>query len=290
MEKKLNPKAALETIKDKLDANKDGNVDIEDIIILALNLPWVHVKRDEFLRKELKEVYPAETVERAIAESPAKAGIPAEKINQIVEDTIVFERRCVSGISAALGAPGGAAMIATIPADIIQYYGYTLRTVQKMLYLYGFPEIERNEEGILLSTHTLNEIILCLGIMNGVAGANNAIKGMAQALANGVEKKIMDTALTKGTLYPFIKQTAKWFGIKMTKELLTEITDKLIPIIGGLVGGTITFVSFKPCCDRLEKALQDTALSNMEHISSEEEDKVYQDIIDVKEFEEEPNI
>ncbi len=37
-------------------------------------------------------------------------------------------------------------MVATIPADIIQYYSYTLRTTQKLLYLYGFPEIGSDEE------------------------------------------------------------------------------------------------------------------------------------------------
>ena len=52
---------------------------------------------------------------------------------------INFERNCVSGISAALGMPGGVAMSATIPADIVQYYGYTLRAAQKLMYLYGFP-------------------------------------------------------------------------------------------------------------------------------------------------------
>ena len=50
-------------------------------------------------------------------------------------------------ISVALGAPDGWVMVATIPADIIQYYSYTLRTTQKLLYLYGFPEIGSDEEG-----------------------------------------------------------------------------------------------------------------------------------------------
>ena len=45
-----------------------------------------------------------------------------------------YERICVSGISAALGMPSGVAMAATIPADIAQYYGYMLRTTQKLMY------------------------------------------------------------------------------------------------------------------------------------------------------------
>ena len=55
------------------------------------------------------------------------------------EAVIRSERLKVSGISAALGTPGGAAMAATIPADIAQYYGCMLRVAQKLLYLYGFP-------------------------------------------------------------------------------------------------------------------------------------------------------
>lgn len=96
-------------------------------------------------------------------------------------------------------------MIAAIPADIIQYYGYTLRATQKLLYLYGFPEIESDEDGLKLDSATVNEIILCLGVMDGVAGANNAVKAMAHALANGVQKQLMKKALTKGTIYLIVK-------------------------------------------------------------------------------------
>lgn len=127
-------------------------------------------------------------IDAAIATTPAQAGISSAEIDRIADDVISFERNCVSGISAALGAPGGWAMAATIPADIIQYYGYTLRAAQKLLYLYGFPEVDSDEDGLQLDSHTINQIILCLGVMNGVAGANNAVKGMAKALAIGVEK------------------------------------------------------------------------------------------------------
>ena len=170
-------------------------------------------------------------------------------------------------------------MAATIPADIVQYYGYTLRATQKLLYLYGFPEIDSDEEGLQLDSQTVNQIILCLGVMNGVAGANNAIKGMAKALAVGVEKKLLNTALTKGTFYPLVKAIAKWFGVKMTKTIFAGFFKKAIPIVGGVVGGGITFFSFKPCCFRLKNVLQDTVLSNPNHKSSAEEDEFVTSII-----------
>lgn len=281
-------KNALEKAKDTavgkateaLDANNDGTVDIQDIIILAIKLPGVHVTRESFLRKELFKNYPPEVIDDAVARTPALAGISEADIDRIADEVIKFERNCVSGISAALGVPGGAAMAATIPADVVQYYGYTLRAIQKLLYLYGFPEIDSDGEGISLDSETINRIVVCLGVMNGVAGANNAVKALAKALSVGVEKKLIAAALTKGTLYPILKSTLKWFGVKLTKEIFAKTVKNAIPVVGGIVGGGITFLSFKPCCMRLKDVLADTMLSNPAHISSAEEEHVFSHIVD----------
>ncbi len=227
---------------------------------------------------ELFKNHPQEVIDKAIATTPAQAGISPDEINRIADEVINFERNCVSGISAALGTPGGWAMVATIPADIIQYYGYTLRATQKLLYLYGFPEIGSDEDGIMLDSQTVNQIILCLGVMNGVAGANNAIKGMAKALAIGVEKKLLNAALTKGTFYPLVGAVAKWFGVKMTKEVFAGFFKKALPVVGGLIGGGLTYISFKPCCEKLKKTLQDTILSNPNYKPSVEDDVISEDI------------
>lgn len=263
-----------------LDQNGNGEIDIEDIITLAFKTPGVHVTRANFLQKELYKNHPQAVIDKAIATTPAQAGISSDEIDNIADEVINYERNCVSGISAALGAPGGLAMAATIPADIVQYYGYTLRATQKLLYLYGFPEVDSDEEGIRLDSQTINQLILCLGVMNGVAGANNAIKGMAKALAVGVEKKLLNAALTKGTFYPLVKEIAKWFGIKMTKSIFAGFFKKAIPVVGGIVGGGIAFFSFKPCCYRLKAALQDTMLSNPNHKSTSEENSFINSIKD----------
>ena len=223
-------KAIIKTkdaVTDFLDQNDDGQIDIQDIITLAIKTPGVHVTRSAFLQKELFKNHPQEVIDDAIALTPALAGIASEEIHKIADQVIRFERYCVSGISVALEAPGGWAMAATIPADIIQYYGYTLRATQKLMYLYGFPEIDSDEEGLQLDSETINEIILCLGVINGVAGANNAIKGMAKALAAGVEKKLLDMALTKGAFYPFVKSVMKWFGVKLTESVFAGFFKKL---------------------------------------------------------------
>ena len=268
--------------KDKIttamDANGDGNIDIQDIIILGLRIPGIGINRRNFLEKEFSKKYSRETVERAIETTPINAGIPLNEINKIADEVIAFERNCVTGISAALGTPGGAAMAATIPADIIQYYGYMLRATQKLMYLYGFPEINIHEKGQAFDTETLNILTICLGVMYGVAGANNAIKSIAKALAVGVEKKLINTALTKGTVYPIVKSIAKWFGVKMTKEVFAGFFKKAIPVVGGVIGGGITFVSFKPCCDKLKNSLKDTLLTNPGHKDEENENIIIDNI------------
>lgn len=268
-----------QTVINALDQDGNGQIDSVDIILMALKVPGVKINREEFLRKELFKNYPSEVIDKAIESNPAQAGIAKEDIDKIADEVIKFERNAVSGISVALGVPGGAAMAATIPADIAQYYGYMLRAAQKMLYLYGFPELNTKENDVMLDSETINCLTICLGIMYGVASANNAIKAMAKALASGVEKKLLHAALTKGAFYPIVKSVAKWFSVNMTKEVFAGFFKKTIPVVGGVIGGGITFVTFKPCCDRLKEALTDTMLSNPEkHKESEEEKQIFNDI------------
>ena len=273
-------KNSQEAIIKAIDQDGNGQIDSVDIILMALKVPGVKIKREEFLRKELFKNHPQEVIEKAIETTPALAGIESKELDKIADEVIKFERNAVSGISAALGIPGGAAMVATIPADIAQYYGYMLRAAQKLLYLYGFPELDTSEDGIMIDSETINALTVCLGVMYGVANANNAIKAMAKALAAGVEKKLLKAALTKGTIYPIVKSVAKWFSVNMTKQVFAGFFKKAIPVVGGVIGGGITYATFKPCCYRLKDALKDTLLSNPEHNATEEENKIFEQIKD----------
>ena len=246
---------------DALDINNDGKVDTEDIIILGLRIPGVHIDREDFLRKQFMKNYSNDVIQDAVKFNPAHAGITVEEIDNIADQVIQYERNCVSGISLALGAPGGAAIFATLPTDIAQYYGYMLRAIQKLLYLYGFPEINV-ENGVNIDDETMNLITLCLGVMYGVEGSVANIKVLSNALGKGVEKKLLQKALTKGTFYPIVKKISRWFGVYMTKQVCAGFFRKAIPVVGGVVGGGITYLSFKPCCDNLKKSLQDTTLCN----------------------------
>lgn len=110
-----------------LDQDGNGQIDSVDIILLALKVPGVKIDRAKFLQKELFKNHPQDVIDRAIETTPAQAGIASEEVDKIADEVIKFERNAVSGISVALGMPGGVAMAATIPADIAQYYGYMIR-------------------------------------------------------------------------------------------------------------------------------------------------------------------
>lgn len=272
--------ATHEAMVKTLDQDGNGIIDSVDLILLALKIPGVQIDRESFLRKELMKHCEEEVIDKAIEANPAAAGVDSEMVDKLVDDTIRFERNAVSGISTALSMPGGAAAVATIPADIVQYYGYMIRAAQKMLYLYGFPELEVTDDGVNLDSETINSLTVCLGIMYGVAKANIAIKAMAKALATGVEKQLMKRALTKGTIYPIVKSIAKWFGARMTKEVFAGFFKKAIPVVGGVIGGGLTYASFKPCCNRLKETLKDTRLSNPKYKENEEEQQMYEEIRD----------
>lgn len=280
MEETAKKQSAVEKAKlaaiNAIDENGNGKIDLEDVIIKGLKTPGIKINRAEFLAKTLKKRFPQETIDAAIAESPMRANIAQAEIDKMANEAINFERTCVSGISAALSAPGGVAMVATVPADLMQYYAYLLRMAQKLLYLYGFPQIDTEETGEKFDDGTMNTLILCFGVMYGAAGANKALLTVARALGAGLSKKFMQTAVTKGTIYPVLKAILKCFNVKLTKQLASKAINHSLPVIGGVIGGGITFFSFKSCGEKLKKTLRDTYLSNPDY-QPPFEDKVQKD-------------
>ena len=81
-------------IKDKvvttIDTNGDGNIDIEDIIILGLKTPGIRIDRADFLTKEFSKKYSEEIVKKAIETTPLNANIPLDEINIVADNIIAF--------------------------------------------------------------------------------------------------------------------------------------------------------------------------------------------------------
>jgi hypothetical protein len=111
--------------------------------------------------------------------------------------------------------------------------------------------------------------------MFGAAGAGALIVKTSRTVGVNVGKKVATQALTKTTWYPLLKQIGALIGKKVTKKTVEKAITKGVPIIGGLVSGGLTYVTFGPMGRRLADTLVrhvngefDDALEFNEHLSA----------------------
>ena len=260
---------------------KEKSVNLTSIISTAIQVPGVKVTRDDFLREQFKDL-PKDEIDVIIEKGPIKAGCTREELKRKA-NRIIKERTAIStGASFVAGIPGGLAMAATIPADILQFYAVALRMAQELVYLYG--EVDMWCEGTLDADKVTNQLILYCGVMLGASGASQTVRIMSSALAKQALKKLPQKALTKTFYYPVIKAILKFFGISVTKSTFAKGVSKVIPVVGGVVSGGITLASMLPMGNRLVKTLDkahfdytmadfEADLEDISEICNQEEEK-----------------
>lgn len=234
------------------------------VLDAAARLPGVRINRASYLRTALTRYCTDEQIERAIAKSPAAAGIPLDIITEAANTSIATETRKVTAISALAGVPGGFAMIGTVPADLAQYLGHMLRISQKLAYIYGWPDLF-SEGGQELDETTESLLTLFVGVMFGVQLAQSGVATVATMIASTVARKLPQKALTKGAIYPIVKKVAAYLSVNMTKKLFASGVAKAIPVVGAVLSGGLTFGTFRPMSKRLQKHLASLELTKPEH-------------------------
>lgn len=253
----------------------------EMVLQAAVKLPGIKINRAAFLTKELSKHYDDDVVKKAVSANPAQAGISVKNLEHIAKDCISFETTKVTAISAAAGIPGGFAMIGTIPADLVQYFGHVLRVLQKLVYLYGWQEmfLDTNEDG--LDDGLASQLTLFVGVMFGVNAANAAIGKIAQVAAKKIPETLVRKALTKGTIYPIVKKVATAIGIKMTKEVFAKGVGKIIPVVGGIASGGLTLATFLPMANRLKKHLATLPMASVDFYKNSDNGNDDDTVVDV---------
>lgn len=230
----------------------DGGDWFEKIIKAAANLPLVNVNRSQFLRKELSPFYDSDKVDRIIKDGP-RGIVDKNVIDKIAEGCVTYHTTAVCAVSALAGIPGGLAMLASIPADIVQFYGHVLCLTQKLLYLYGWPDL--NDKDGNMTDETTQVLVVFLGVMMGAQGAEAVVKSLLNEFAKQVEKKLQKAALTKVGVYNVVKEVCKWIGVKLTKEGFSKGVGKVIPIIGAPISAGVTYFTFRPLSKKLKEEL-----------------------------------
>lgn len=240
------------------------------VLEAAAKLPGVRLNRATYLRQALKRYCTEAQIEEAINTSPAAAGIPLKVITAIANTSIAYETSKVTGLSAIAGIPGGLAMAGTVPADLAQSMGHILRIVQKLAYIYSWPDLFA-DDGEDVDEATEGMLVLFVGVMFGVQLAQGGVTRVAGMVAANVARKLPQKALTKGVIYPIVKKVASYLGVSMTKKIFASGVAKAIPVAGAVLSGGLTLGTFLPMSKRLQKHLASLELTKPGHRTEEKE-------------------
>ena len=208
-------KTAVEKVKN-FDP-KDFNLDVPATIPKVLAVQTNVIDRDEFLKESIGDYISEDMARIAIEENTKAAGIRRKLVDTIAGQIISSEVNKASGVSVAAGSTW-----ATLPADVVQYFGFVLRIVQKLAYLYGWKAFDLTiEDGKLVSEESANELTRLIGIMFDA------------------------------------KEEDKDIGAKMGKLTLAKGVVAPVPVLGGVLSGGLTYATLRPYAERLKDRLSE---------------------------------
>ena len=234
-----------------------------EIMKRAASLKAVKIDRGQFLRTTLKKHCPTVDANSAVDTTPIEAGVSPEELDQIARDVIEFETKKCAGLSFLAGIPGGVALAGTVPADMAQYFAHVMRVEQKLAYLYGWQSFLNAEDEV--DDETLMNLIVLMGVMLGVGSAASSVTKFATNVAQqSVAKTIERKALTKTFFYTPMKKVLHFIGINLTKQTFAKGVSKVVPVVGGVISGGMTYASFKPAAECLRVYLRELPTSGID--------------------------
>jgi hypothetical protein len=84
---------------------------------------------------------------------------------------------------------------------------------------------------------------------------------IAERAAAQVLKRLPRETLTKWGLYHLAREVAKRIGIKLTEDSFARYLLRIVPILGGIISGTVTWISFSLMTSRLAAHLESLPLA-----------------------------
>ncbi len=186
----------------------------ERVLISAMKLPGIAVNRREFLSRELAPYLDRKVINEILdGHTKMKNVLPRKDVQKLAEGCISYHLTKASLISAVAGIPGGFAMLATIPADMAQFYGHVLAMAQKLLYLYGWPDLQNGGKGMDDGTRQI--LTLFVGVAFGSSKAAIMAKKIAERLAEEAAQRVPQTVLGQLAARGVVEQAGK--GISFAK-------------------------------------------------------------------------
>ena len=248
------------------------------VLATVLKMPGVKVDRVAFLRKELRPYCNQSRLQMLGSVRPYTV-VSEQVIDKLAKQCVRSHTALATATSAVVGLPGGLAMAATMPVDLVQYFYHVFVLSQKLAYLYGYPDFfaEWEETSEALDAKGANEtngtngfnetqesmensaidlLTIFMGVMMGAPVAEKGIAELSKAVAESAVTRLPRVALTKTAVFPIAAQIAKMVGSKYTKQSFTKGVGRFIPLAGGLFSGGLTLFTFRKGANRLRRQLR----------------------------------
>ena len=213
-------------------------------ITAASQLPFVKVNWEEFLRKEFAgDKY----LENIIKDGP-----------QSVFTSQALRKRADRVIANATNKTSVASFVTGLPSNPVTALasGFALNLSQQIAYLFGEEELFSGDYNQLPEEARIR-IVAYLGIMVGASGSSALIANVSKMAGKSLGKKVAQQALTKTAWYPLVKKIGSTIGFKITKQSIGKSITKVVPVIGGVISGGLTYMTFKPMGNKLADTFVD---------------------------------
>lgn len=146
--------------------------------------------------------------------------VPLEELDEVANETI----RAGMKIAAAEGAGLGLGGMLTLVPDLGILSAITLRTIQKLSLIYGFPYNTDNEMAELW---------------------------IAMASAAGID--ISRELLEKEVVQRFVPKVIQRIAVRASTEVVEKWAGRLIPIVSSAIGGTLNYFFVRAWSERAIK-------------------------------------
>jgi hypothetical protein len=148
--------------------------------------------------------------------------VPVKRLDKIAGTFQSQNQLLVTGTGVLAGLPGGLLMLATIPADISALTYFSLRAISGISQSYGFES--NSEEGRLTA----------LLLFAGASGVESISIGGTQVLLTNIATNVLTKPYRDMVMTRVVRQIAT--------ELISKNLARVVPILGGIVGGTTNFI------------------------------------------------
>lgn len=215
----------------------------------GLKIPFVKIDREKFLKRKFwRKTTPIE-YQKVLSDGPLAVFSLAE-MKKITKREVRLHAIWVGALSFLLAIPSsGVLMWVAIALDFVQFQLFVFVALQKLLYLFGCKTILRENENFDKSADWV--LLLISTVMIAKSQVIRAAKSaMGMAVKQGIQRFTV-RMISKLMLLNVMKQVAKWMGVIVTRDMIAQSAEYVIPFLCALVSGVISLWLFFPMMRRL---------------------------------------